>query len=110
MSRYVLVAGVSVLSLLLVTGCGASTPRDHDKLICKNLAQGATSKPGNISFSSALAMAQEAVRTRGYLTPQMTMDLRSVIKSSGGGRYQALHADCQAVGVNGQLWRWPISY
>jgi hypothetical protein len=108
MSRYVLVAAVSVLSPLLATGCGTSTPRDHDKLICTDLARG-VSKPGN-AFSSALAMARKAVRTRGYLTPQMTTDLRSVIESSGGGRYRALHADCQAVGVDGQLWRWPISY
>ncbi len=113
MSRHLSVTGVSLLSLLLAAGCGANTSRDHDKLICETLANVETrpTKPGHIPFSTALAIAQRAVRTRGYLTPRMTTDLRSVIKSSGAlTPYQAFQADCQAVGVNGQLWQWPISY
>lgn len=109
-------AAAGLLALLLVTGCGAGSQLDHDKLICKTFAS-AVKQPlspvdgGPSYFGRAVALGQEAVRRKGYLRPRMAADLKAVMKTDGARRpYQAYQADCQAVGVHGQLWQWPISY
>jgi hypothetical protein len=110
MRRYARLATVSFVSLLLVTGCGASQ-RNHDQLICQKFASAMSvvNSSGINStnlFSKALKLGGEAAHRPGYLSPRLARNLRVVTseKCNIGRAALEFEADCRAAGIKGAVW------
>jgi len=104
----------------LLTGCGASDPRYHDKVICQRFATAVSvaDSPGSHAggpyglLARALALGRQEAHRPGYLLPRLARDLRAVTSGDDNKVLRALPAfgaDCRAAGVKGRVWLYPYA-